>query len=303
MKKLSIVAVLLFAFQMYGQQDPQYTQYMYNMNIINPAYAGSRESLSFGLLYRKQWAGMDIDGAPETGTFFGHSPIGNNLGLGLSVIADQIGPVKETNVYTDISYTLKLGSNHNLAFGIKAGATFHDIGLTDIAVIDAGDPFFNQNINEVTPNIGAGFFYYTNKYYLALSVPNLLSSVHLDNNGFKIGSETQHYFLTGGYVFNLSSNTELKPSFMMKSSFGAPTSFDVNVNVRFFKKLEIGTSYRLDDSFSGLVNFAISPSLRIGYAYDAVTSDIQAYAPASHEIMILFDLNFPKRVSRSPRYF
>ncbi|WP_299121591.1 type IX secretion system membrane protein PorP/SprF [uncultured Winogradskyella sp.] len=301
MKKLSIIAVLLLAFQMHGQQDPQYTQYMYNMNIINPAYAGSRENLSFGLLYRTQWAG--IDGAPQTGTFFGHSPIGNNLGLGLSVIADQIGPVKETNVYADVSYTLKLGGGHNLAFGVKAGATFHDIGLSTLDVIDQNDPFFDENINETTPNIGAGFFYYTDNYYLSLSVPNLLSSVHLDANGFKIGSETQHYFLTGGYVFDLSPNTELKPSFMVKSSFDAPTSFDVNVNARFYKKFEIGASYRLDDSFSGLINFALTPSLRIGYAYDAISSDIKAYAPASHEVMLLFDLNFPKRVSRSPRYF
>lgn len=301
MKKLSIIAVLLLAFQMHGQQDPQYTQYMYNMNIMNPAYAGSRENLSFGLLYRTQWTG--IDGAPQTGTFFGHSPIGNNLGLGLSLIADQIGPVKETNVYADISYTLNLGGDHRLAFGVKAGATFHDVGLVDLDLIDADDPFFNQNINETTPNFGAGFFYYTNKYYLALSVPNLLSSVHLDTNGFKIGSETQHYFVTGGYVFDLSPNTELKPSFMVKSAFDAPTSFDVNLNARFFKKFEIGASYRLDDSFSGLVNFAITPSLRIGYAYDAVSSDIKAYAPSSHEVMLLFDINFPKRVSRSPRYF
>ncbi|WP_370390200.1 type IX secretion system membrane protein PorP/SprF [uncultured Winogradskyella sp.] len=300
MKKLSIIAVLLLALQVQGQQDPQYTQYMYNMNIINPAYAGSREGLSFGLLYRNQWS--KIDGAPETGTFFGHAPVGNNLGLGLSVIADQLGPVRETNTYVDVSYTLKLGGEHRLAFGVKAGATFHDIGLASIDLIDPGDPFF-QDINETTPNIGAGFFYYTNKYYLAVSVPNMLASVHLDANGNKIGSETQHYFITGGYVFDLSPNTELKPSFMVKSSFDAPTSFDVNLNARFFKKFEIGASYRLDDSFSGLVNFAISESVRVGYAYDAVSSDIRAFAPASHEVMLLFDLNFPKRVSRSPRYF
>ena len=276
---------------------------MYNMNIINPAYAGSRENLSFGLLYRNQWTA--IDGGPETGTFFGHSPIGNNLGLGLSVIADQIGPVKETNTYVDVSYTLKLGGAHRLAFGVKAGATFHDINLTssNVSVIDQNDPFFGIGINETTPNFGAGFFYYTDNYYLSLSVPNFLSSVHLDANGNKIGSETQHYFLTGGYVFNVSPNTELKPSFMLKSAFDAPSSFDINLNARFFKKFEIGASYRLDDSFSGLVNFAVTPSIRLGYAYDAISSDIKAYAPASHEVMLLFDLNFPKKVSRSPRYF
>src|SRR5690606_8772545 len=162
---------------------------------------------------------------------------------------------------------------------------------------------FAQNINSTTPNVGAGVFYYTDKYYLAFSVPNILNSVHLDANGYKIGSEVSHYFLTGGYVFQVSPNTKLKPSFLVKSAFSAPTSFDVNLNALFFEKFEIGASYRLDDSFSGLVNFAITPSLRIGYAYDSVTSDIKRYAPASHEFMLLFDLNFPKNVSRSPRYF
>lgn len=300
MKKLYIIVVFLIATQMYGQQDPQYTQYMYNMNVINPAYAGSRENLSFGLLYRTQWTG--IDGAPQTGTFFGHLPVGEKVGLGLSVISDQIGPVQETNAYADFSYTLKLGGPHRLAFGIKAGATFHDIGLNNIDLIDPDDPLF-ENINSTTPNVGAGVFYYTDNYYVSFSVPNILNSVHLDANGFKLGSETQHYFLTAGYVFQVSPNAKLKPSFLVKSAFDAPTSYDVNLNALFFEKFEVGASYRLDDSFSGLVNFAITPTMRIGYAYDAVTSDIKRYAPASHEFMLLFDLNFPKNVSRSPRYF
>lgn len=300
MKKLYIIVVFLIATQMYGQQDPQYTQYMYNMNVINPAYAGSRENLSFGLLYRTQWTG--IDGAPQTGTFFGHLPVGEKVGVGLSVISDQIGPVKETNAYADFSYTLQLGGTNRLAFGIKAGATFHDIGLSDLELIDQNDDLF-QDINSTTPNIGAGVFYYTDNYYLSLSVPNILNSVHLDADGLELGSETSHYFLTGGYVFQVSTNTKLKPSFLVKSAFDAPTSYDVNLNALFFEKFEIGASYRFDDSFSGLVNFAVTPTIRIGYAYDAVTSDIKKYAPASHEFMLLFDLNFPRKVSRSPRYF
>ncbi len=301
MKKLYLIIVFLVALQLNAQQDPQYTQYMYNMNVINPAYAGSRENLSFGLLYRTQWNGLD--GAPKTATFFGHAPVGRNVGLGLSVISDEIGPVKETNIYADFSYTLPLGGEHKLAFGLKAGATFHDIGLTGLDLIDATDAFFSENINSTTPNVGAGVFYYTNKYYLAVSVPNILDSVHLDADGNKIGSETAHYFVTGGYVFQVSENTKLKPSFLVKSAFDAPTSFDVNLNALLYEKFEIGASYRLEDSFSGLVNFAITPSLRIGYAYDNISSDIKDYAPASHEVMLLFDLNLPKKVSRSPRYF
>ncbi|WP_053990031.1 type IX secretion system membrane protein PorP/SprF [Mangrovimonas sp. TPBH4] len=302
MKRIYMAMVLLMCVQLYAQQDPQYTQYMYNMNVVNPAYAGSKEALSLGVLYRWQWSG--IDGAPRTGTFFGHAPIGSNMGLGLSFINDQIGPVMENNVYADFSYTLKLGGEHRLAFGIKAGATFHDIGLLDdVSVIDENDPFFSENINSVTPNIGAGVFYYTEHYYVGFSVPNMLNSVHLDADGYELGSEVSHYFLTGGYVFEVSDNTKLKPSFMVKSAFSAPTSFDVNVNALFYDRFEIGASYRLDDSFSGLVNFGITPNLRIGYAYDGVTSDIGKYASSSHEIMLLWDLNFTQKVSRSPRYF
>ena len=165
MKKLSIIAVLLLAFQMHAQQDPQYTQYMYNMTVINPAYAGSRENLSLGLLYRNQWA-SGLDGAPQTGTFFGHVPVGDNLGIGLSAISDQIGPVNETNLYADFSYTIEVGRDSRLAFGIKAGATFHNIGLAGIDLVDAGDPFF-QDISSTTPNIGAGLFYYTDRYYVS----------------------------------------------------------------------------------------------------------------------------------------
>jgi type IX secretion system PorP/SprF family membrane protein len=300
MKKLLIILILLIAINVQGQQDPQYTQYMYNMNVINPAYAGSKENLSFGLLYRTQWTGLD--GAPKTGTFFGHVPVSDKMGVGLSVITDEIGPVRETNTYADVSYTLRFSGEHRLAFGIKAGATFHDIGLAGLDLIDQGDPFFND-ASGVTPNVGAGVFYYTNNYYLAFSVPNILSSVKLDAQGTEYGTETSHYFLTGGYVFQVSENTKLKPSFLVKSAFSAPTSFDVNLNALFYEKFELGASYRMDDSFSGLINFAITPNIRVGYAYDSVTSDIKRYAPASHEIMLLFDLNFAKKISRSPRYF
>lgn len=284
-----------------AQQDPQYTQYMYNMNVLNPAYAGSREALSLGVLYRNQWSGFD--GAPETFSFFAHSPVSERIGLGLSAVADQIGPVKEQNVYADVSYTLPLGGEHRLAFGVKAGLTFHDVGLIDLDLTDGGDEAFSSNVSSTYPNIGAGFYYYTNKYYVSLSVPNMLSSVHLDANGRSYGTETQHYFLTGGYVFDLSENTKLKPSVMLKSAFGAPVSADINANVLLFDRLEVGASYRLEDSFSGLVNFAITPSLRVGYAYDSVLSDIRSTGPASHEVFVLFDVNFTKKVYKSPRFF
>lgn len=302
---LAITISLLSFFESFAQQDPQYTQYMYNMNVINPAYAGSKENLSFGLLYRKQW--VNIDGAPTTFTLSGSAPVGKNVGVGLSVIKDQIGPVNETNAYADVSYTLNLGGEHKLAFGVKAGATFHNVGLyTDIGdgkVPDAGDPAFGQNTSRSFFNAGTGVFYYTDKYYIAVSVPNMIKSTYLDYSRGKFGTEVSHYFITGGYVFDLTDNIKFKPFAMLKTAFNAPTSFDISTNFLFNEKFELGATYRKQDSFGAMANFAITPSLRIGYAYDHIISDLKIAATSSHEVILLFDLNFPKRISRSPRYF
>ena len=301
MKKIIYIVFLVFI-GVQAQQDPQYTQYMYNMNVVNPAYAGSTEGVAIGALYRSQWVGLE--GAPTTGTLTLHSPVGKNVGLGLSLISDEVGPVSETNAYVDFSYTIPVGTGTKLAFGLKAGATFHDIGLAGLDLIDANDPFFSENINEVTPNIGAGlYFYKPSKFYISASMPNILNSVHLDANGFKIGSETQHFFGAAGYVFDLSENFKLKPHALAKVAFDAPVSFDVNLNLFMYDFVEVGVGYRLDDSFSGMVNFLVAPNLRIGYAYDSIQSQLDVVTNSSHEIFINFDINLPRKVSRSPRYF
>lgn len=306
MKKLYITVLLLIAFgysDLYAQQDPHYTQYMYNMNVINPAYAGSKENLSFGLLYRQQWVG--IEDAPTTFSFSGHSPVGKNVGMGLSVISDQIGPVTEQNAYADFSYTLNLGGEHRIAFGLKAGATFHKVDLLSInpTLPDPNDGAFGDNASDAYLNVGSGVFYYTNKYYLAFSVPNMIKATHLDFNGVQYGNDVSHYFLTGGYVFDINPSLKFKPFFMIKSAFNVPASIDLSTNFLIQDKLELGASYRIDDSFSAMVNYAISPNVRLGYAYDHIVSDLNVTTPSSHEIVLLFDLNFPKKVSRSPRYF
>jgi type IX secretion system PorP/SprF family membrane protein len=274
------------------------------MSVMNPAYAGSKENLSLGLLYRKQW--VEIEDAPTTATFFGHAPVGKNVGMGLSVISDKIGPVEENNVYADFSYTLNLGGEHKLAFGLKTGLTLHKVSLFDDVyptLPDAGDPAFSENTSNSYFNIGSGLFYYTNKYYLGFSVPNMIKSKHLDFNGREFGSEVSHYFVTGGYVFDISQNVKFKPFFMMKSAFEAPTSWDVSANFLFNEKFEIGGTYRLEDSFGAMVNYAITPNIKLGYAYDHIVSDLNVTTPSSHEIILLFDLNFPKKVSSSPRFF
>jgi type IX secretion system PorP/SprF family membrane protein len=311
MKKivLKIVFFLVVFTQVQAQQDPHYTQYMYNMNVINPAYAGSKESISGSLLYRQQWVGLE--GAPKTASFALHSPIAKNVGLGLSLISDKIGPVNENNVYADFSYKLNLGNNNKLMFGLKTGTTFHQVGLfSDIGngfVQNPNDLAFSENTSNVYFNFGAGVFYHSENYYVGVSMPNFLQTKHLrlsrDGDFYNFGSETQHYFITGGYVFQYNEFVKLKPSIMLKSALNVPVSADFSGNVLLYDKFEIGVTYRLEDSFGAMVNFAITPNLRIGYAYDSIISDLNAVAPSSHEIMLLFDLNLYKKISVSPRFF
>jgi type IX secretion system PorP/SprF family membrane protein len=301
---LAILLVIGLYEDSFGQQDPHYTQYMYNMSVMNPAYAGSKENLSMGLLYRKQW--VELEDAPTTGTFFGHSPVGKNVGLGLSFISDKIGPVEENNIYADFSYTLQLGGNHKLALGLKSGITLHNVALnSQIATTlpDPSDGAFGRDVSNSYFNFGTGAFYYTDKYYLGVSLPNMLKAKHLDFDGRSYGNESSHYFFTGGYVFDINENVKFKPFFMVKSAFEAPASLDLSTNFMFNQKFEVGATYRLDDSFGAMVNYAITPSLKLGYAYDHVVSDLKVVTPSSHEVILLFDVNFSKKVSRSPRYF
>ncbi|AOW20893.1 PorP/SprF family type IX secretion system membrane protein [Urechidicola croceus] len=301
MKKTKIlfgILIFLSITSVFAQQDPQYTQYMYNQNVLNPAYAGSRGALNIGLLGRTQWVG--VDGAPETFTLSLHAPVGNSVGLGLSVIHDEIGPASEDNVYADFSYTIHTSDEGNLAFGIKAGFTFLNVRSL---LTNQEETYLNEPINKSSPNFGAGMFYYTEKFYAGLAIPNFLETRHLEKGDGIVSSasEKMHYFLTSGYVFELSNDLKLKPSFMVKAAVGAPVSIDLSANALISETFELGLSYRLDDSISGMLGFNVSEDLRIGYAYDYTTSNYGDFNSGSHEIMLLFDFN--RRKIKSPRFF
>ncbi len=286
---------------LYAQQDPQYTQYMYNQNVINPAYAGTQEGLTVTSLYRQQWAG--VTGAPETLTFAGSTSLGERVGVGLSIISDQIGPVSEKNFYGDFSYRLPMSEKITLALGLKAGVTFHDVNLGAIETTVPGDPLFSEQLNNQYLNVGIGAFLYGSNWYVGASVPNMLNSTHLDRDGLVYGSETQHYFITSGYVFDLSENVKMKPHALIKGAFESPVSFDLNTNFLFNEKFELGVSYRYEDSFSGLVGMNITDAFKVGYAYDRITSDIRVAGDASHEIFLTYNIAFSRKVMQSPRFF
>lgn len=306
-----IVSLMLLSFQSHAQQDPQFTQYMYNMSVINPAYATADEGmLNLGGLYRTQWVGLE--GAPKTGSFFAHTPLNEKIEIGVSFTNDNIGDVvNENNIYGDFAYVLPMGLERKLSLGLKAGVTFFNTNFNGFNLQSgeqSSDPTFSENISNAFPNVGVGAYYFSDHYYLGLSAPNMLTTKHVESeNGIKTKAvQDIHYFFTGGYVFEINRALKFKPAFMAKSVKGAPITLDLTANVLFNDRLEAGLGYRLDDAISALVNFRITPELRVGYAYDYTTTNLGDYNSGSHEIVVLFDVDlfgFRGGYDRSPRFF
>lgn len=310
-KIAALLSLTLLSLQSIAQQDPQFTQYMYNMSVINPAYASAEEGiLNLGGLFRTQWVG--IEGAPTTGTFFAHTPVNDKIEMGISFTNDNIGDIiNENNIYADFAYVLPVGIKSKISFGVKAGVTLFDTNFDGFILQSGGvntDFAFDENISRAFPNLGIGAFFFSNNYYLGLSAPNMLSTKHLENqNGIRAtGVENINYFFTGGYVFDINQDLKLKPAFMARSVKGAPLALDFTANLLINEKLEAGLGYRVGDAMSALVNFRITPELRVGYAYDYTTTNLGDFNSGSHEIFILFDVDlfgFRGGYDRSPRFF
>ena len=308
MKKIILLISFLYITSISAQQDPEYTHYMYNMSVVNPAYAtGVPAMMNFGGLYRTQWVGAV--GAPKTFTFFAHSAITDKVEVGISFISDDIGDgaKKENNVYADFAYVLNLGGKNKLSLGLKAGFLSMQTNFNGFRFADPQTDFaFAENINATKPNIGVGAYYFRDNLYVGLSVPNLLKSKYVEEksgvNAF--GSEAIHTFLTAGYVFQVNDRLKLKPAFMSKFVVGAPITLDITANVLYNEKFEFGAAYRIDDSVSALFNINVTPSLRVGYAYDYTLSNLGQFNSGTHEIMLLFDLDLlGKGYGKSPRFF
>jgi len=309
MKKILLFITFLFYItSASAQQDPEYTHYMYNMSVINPAYAtGVPAMLNLGGLYRTQWVGAV--GAPKTFTFFGHTAVTDKVEVGLSLVSDDIGDgaKKENNFYADFAYVLDLGGKNKLSLGLKAGfssiqTNFNGFRFTDPQT----DLAFADNLNVTKPNIGVGAYYFRDNFYVGLSAPNLLSTKHIEEkSGINAyGSESIHTFLTAGYVFQINDMVKLKPAFMSKFVTGAPISVDLTANVLYNNKFELGAAYRINDAVSALMNINVTPSLRVGYAYDHTLSNMGQFNSGTHEIMLLFNLDLlGKGYDKSPRFF
>jgi len=287
-----------------AQQEVMFTQYMFNGLALNPAYAGSHESVSMTLLAREQWSG--IEGAPSTQTFSIHSPINRkNIALGLQVIHDKITVFNQYGVNASYAYRIPV-QNGKLSLGLQAGFTSYQADLTDLTTEQGNSQIFGSDVSKFLPNFGAGIYYYAKKYYLGFSIPQLISNgltedvVGVDSDA----RQRRHYFITGGYVFDLSRHVKLKPNALIKAVQGAPVEIDLNANVLLHNVLWLGLSWRSFADIDALLELQVNNQLLIGYSYDfANTTDLRRVNSGSHELMLNYRLRYSRKKVVTPRIF
>ncbi|MFN0032868.1 MAG: type IX secretion system membrane protein PorP/SprF [Flavobacteriales bacterium] len=302
---LTLLALLLVSAKGFAQFDPQFTQYMFNELFINPAYAGSRAHLSGTGLLREQWVGLD--GAPSTQSLTVHAPFANHkMGAGLSVMHETIGVGKRLGVNAVGAYRIPMDRN-TLSFGLQLGLVSLSENLTDLNLIT--DNQFQLNTgNKTAPNFGFGMYYQTPNWYAGISIPRMLKN-RLDVTNAEtqvqnsLAASDFHYFVTAGSVHPITPTIKLRPSVMLKAVSGAPMQLDMSCNALFNDFIWAGLGYRTGDALSLLVGAQITKQLRLGYAYDYTTSDLQDFNSGSHELMLGFDFGFDKDKIVTPRYF
>jgi len=302
---LGLVICICICTDAVAQQDPQYTQYMYNTMSVNPAYVGSRGHTTITGLGRTQWVGLD--GAPDTQTLSYETPLKyEGLGFGINLVNDKIGPSHETYLDANIAYAIETGDYGNLAFGLKLGGRLLNVDWS-LGNRNLNDSSYQNNIvNKFLPTIGAGIYYHEPDWYIGLSVPNFLNQEHYTYNEEtefdEIAVERMHMFLIAGLVFDLSPDIKFKPAALLKVVSGSPVSLDISANFMFVEKFRAGLAWRWGDSIAGLLGFQASESLYLGYAYDLTTSNYNVANSGTHEIMLRYEV-FKQDRMKSPRFF
>lgn len=274
-KNYIIYFIILFLFSLnngYGQSVPMYSQYMYNMTNINPAYSGNRGVPSLAFIWRDQWSGLP--GAPSSKSITFDMPSENKkMGYGIQLFDDRYAVVlKRTGL--NLFYNLKVAvSEHGvLSLGLKGGFYNDTKTLTNVNLgqIVAYDYAFASNINKTIPLMGAGVYYNDDRFYAGFSAPDLVN--FNDNSSLADSSLYQlnnvHYFFTTGYSFDINEDISVKPSVLVKLTSGSPIQIDFNTNLWLKNTVGIGASYRTGESILGMAEVQVSPQFRIGYAYD-----------------------------------
>lgn len=306
MKKIFTIIIVLASILSHAQQDAQFSNYMYNTLSFNPAYAGSRGTTSIYLSHRSQWVGLE--GAPTTNALSYHSPIGSsNLGIGLSFMNDAIGPVEENLISLDMSYTINTSYDYKLAFGLRASAHMLNVDFMKLNAFNPGDVLAQNNVNNrISPNMGFGLFWYSDKSYVGFSIPNLLETKHinkgLNSSVSSVSRERLHYHFTAGYIYDISQDILFKPAVLTKIVLGAPLQVDVSANFQMYEKFTLGAAYRLNAAVSFLVAFQLNNNWFLGYGYDFDTNQLSTYNSGSHEVFLRYEV-FRKNKVKVPRFF
>lgn len=290
----------------WGQQDPQYSQFMFNKMYFNPAYAGSQDAFCLSAIYRHQWIG--IAGAPQTATLLGHGAVlKNKLGLGMSITYDQIGFTNRMDVETNYAYRILFKNNSFLSIGLRGSIYYLQIRWDQAKPVDVADNTIpGASMSKIFPNFGAGVYYQAKNFYLGFSVPHIFRNriEFTDNINATIEPTIQqHYFGMGGMSFDLNPNVSLQTNILCKYVAGAPFDMDLNVSVVFLKKLLVGLTYRLGDSVDALVRWRITSNFQLAFAYDFSVSQLQRFNAGSVEAMLQY--NFYKKIDKvhNPRFF
>lgn len=302
MKKSLFLAVLLVSsLGVFAQQDPYYTQYMFNRLSLNPAYAGSQEGMEATLLHHQQWVGYPENAGPSTQVLGINAPFGRH-GLGVNFVNDKLGFEKSVNLMLSYNFKFNLGTGHTLAVGPGVGFLQKSIDgskLTPEQAFDLKIP--TSNVSSIKPDFSLGAYYQNenlNKLYVGVS------ALHLSEEDFNYeGTQgmiaytgARHYYLMAGMSFDLGANLALRPNLLLKND-GATTQFDINADLLVNERFRGGFSYRSDDAMSVLLGAYIVPAFHVGYSYDFTLTDIRTVSSGTHEIV----LNYVLKWNRNPR--
>lgn len=301
------MGLLVFSFigilKINAQQEPMYTQYMFNTLAVNPAYAGTRNALNLNTLTRLQWVGLE--GSPKTFSVALHSPVNKRkIGLGVTLVTDEVGPVRNTYFTLNYAYRLKINDNLTLSMGIKGGLSNYHAGLSELKVNDPEDPRFQVDEKKLSPNVGVGFYLYSDKYYVGFSAPKLLETTVDEEYAASENELKRHYYIIGGYIWKINSHWIFKPSLLTKAVSGAPVSNDITMQFLYNDRIWMGAMYRIGDAAGLFLDVKINKQLIVGYGYDFSLNGLSGINSGTHEIMLSFDFDgFATSKVKSPRYF
>ena len=305
MKKLLTALLILLAASASAQQDPLFSQYMFNKLAVNPGYAGSREMLTVDALYRNQW--VTIDGAPKTISASMHMPLNNpHLALGMSVLNDNIGPLVYTSGLGTFAYRI-IFPDSKLSFGIQAGFKYSGLNYNALKASDANDPLLVAQLqNKIVPDANFGVYYYTDKYYIGFSSRQLLQNqtvmVRDSAGNSQFAKLLTHFYGMTGVAIPIGEEVIFRPSILAKFVKNAPPQLDLNASFLLANTLWLGASYRTEKAISLITELCVFQNLRIGYSYDIWLNELKIYNKGSHEIRLSYDFNLNKRML-TPRYF